>query len=318
MAVDRGTQRTVLRAKARGHRRQALTRPRLPRRAVRVPGPRTAGRAAPSPPAPQRSVVRPARRRRVLRVAVPAVAGVLVLVRALLVAARLPATPVETQLIDAVLRSGGPAAPPIGLDALAARVQLSAYAQLTGAFDRHATALAGARELGLLACAVLVAALVALAHGLGVRPLVTVAVLGALAAVPAAVGVLVTVGPGLLGATWLTLGAALLAQRRPGLRAVGLPAVVAGVVSAPVLAVTVLVGGAAVLVALRRRCNALVAGVAIAATVLPLALLPAPGGAVVVPLLVVVAVLVGFVLADEIVDRAVRSRARRTAPGRSS
>jgi heme exporter protein D len=58
--------------------------------------------------------------------------------------------------------------------------------------------------------------------------------------------------------------------------------------------------------------------VAIAATVLPLALLPAPGGAVVVPLLVVVAVLVGFVLADEIVDRAVRSRARRTARGRSS
>jgi putative peptide zinc metalloprotease protein len=246
------------------------------------------------------------------------VAGVLVLVRALLDAARLPATAVETQLIDAVLRPGGAAAPPVGLDALAARVQLSAYAQLTGAFDRHATALAGARELGLLACAVLVAALVVLAHGLGVRPPVTVAVLGALAAVPAAVGVLVAVGPGLLGATWLTLGAALLAQRRPGLRAVGLPAVVAGVVSAPVLAVTVLVGGAAVLVALRRGCNALVLGVAVAATVLPLALLPAPGGAVVVPLLVVVAVLVGFVLADEIVDRAVRSRARPTVPGRSS
>jgi hypothetical protein len=66
--------------------------------------------------------------------------------------------------------------------------------------------------------------------------------------------------------------------------------------------------------------------VVVPASVLPLALLPAPGGAVVVPLLVVVAVLVVVVVVDEVVDRAGRSRATRgpasrprpPAPGRSS
>ena len=54
-------------------------------------------------------------------------------------------------------------------------------------------------------------ALVALARSLGVRPLAAAAGLGALALCPPAMAAMTTFGPGLLGAAWLTAGAALLA-----------------------------------------------------------------------------------------------------------
>jgi hypothetical protein len=159
-----------------------------------------------------------------------------------LAAVRLPATPGEARLAEAAVAAVGPArAAPVtvGLDQLAARVQLSTYAELTGAFPRHVTALAGARELALLACASLLLALLALVRSLGVRPPAALLVLSVLAVCPPAVAALARFGPGLLGVTWLTVGAALLARLRPGLRMIGLPAVVVGVVSAPVLAVLV-------------------------------------------------------------------------------
>lgn len=220
----------------------------------------------------------------------------------------------EARLVDAAfadLRPSTLRAVPVGLDELAARVQLSGYAAVTGAFDRHAHVLTGARELALVASAVLLLAVVALARSLGVRPAAAAVVLLGLAVFPPAVAVLATFGPGLLGAAWLTAGAALLARTARWQHALAVPAVVAGVVSAPVLAVPLLVVAAAYLVAVRvRRRGPLLLGVAVVGTALPLALLPAPGGAAAVPALLVVAVLVGFVLVDE----AGSALARRSRP----
>lgn len=284
-----------------------------------LPGPRPTipGRPTAGVPA-RRTGAGPVRRGRAGLVAVPVAVGALVLVQAVFVAARLPASAPESLLVDAARAALHPvAAPaaPVGLDALAARVQLSAYARWTGAFERHPTALGGARELGVLACAVLVAAMASLTRVLAVRPPATAVVFGALAAVPAAVAPLVVVGPGLLGAAWLTAGVALLARRRRAVRALGVLAVVAGVASAPVLAVPVLVGTAAVLVALRNGRSALFLQLAILSTVVPLALLPPPGGAAAVPTCVVVAVLVGLVLVDEALGAAGRGRPVRRRTG---
>jgi hypothetical protein len=84
---------------------------------------------------------------------------------------------------------------------------------------------------------------------------------------------------------------------------------VAGVVTAPVLAVPVLVGGAAVLVALRARRGTLMLAL-VPLSVLPLIVLPPPGGATAVPASVVAVVLIALVLVDEAVGRAAR-RVRR-------
>jgi hypothetical protein len=232
------------------------------------------------------------RRRAVVARAVPAVAGLIVLVRAVAESARLPAT--------------------VGLDGLA-RLQVSAYALVTRAVDRHATVAGAEQELALVTCGFLLVAVVALTRSLGVRPVASGLVLGVLALISPAVRALCTLGPGLLGAMWLTVGAALLTRRRTVLRALGAPAVAAGVVTAPVLAVPVLVGGAAVLVAMRVRRGALVLGVVFPLTVLPLVLLPPPGGAAAVPTLVVTAVLVGLVLVDGALDRLARRRRRPAA-----
>lgn len=247
-----------------------------------------------------------------------AAVGLLVLVEAALAAARLPPTNrarvTEARLTDAAYAALHPVgAPPtaIGLDGLAARLQLTAYARVTGAFERGSTVVTGARELGLVAGVVLLAAVAALARSLGVRPsaaaatLGAAAMLGAVALAQPALAALVVLGPGLLGAAWLTLAAALLARSRTGVRALGAPAVAAGVVSAPVLAVAVLVGGAALLVGQRLRRGPVLLGTAMPATILPLALVPAPGGAAALPALVVVAVLIGLVLVDAVLDRLV-------------
>jgi hypothetical protein len=225
------------------------------------------------------------------------------------------ATASEVRLVDAAfaaLRSPVPAPASVRLDELVARVQLSTYALLTGAFDRYASVVTGAREAALVAGAVLLVSVLALARSLGVRGVAVAAVLVGLAVCAPAVTVLATFGPGLLGAAWLAAGAALFTRRRPWLRVLGVPSVVVGVVSAPVLAVPVLVIGAVVLVAVRLRRGALLLGVAVVATSVPLALLPPPGGAAALPVLVVACVLVGFVLVDEAVAwLAVRPRAVR-------
>jgi hypothetical protein len=235
---------------------------------------------------------------------VPAVVALLVAVRAALLADSLPAGAAEARFVDAAAAALQPSAAPagVGLDGLAARLQLSGYATATGAFERHPDAVDGARELALVACVVVLGAVLALMRSLGVRPLPAAVVLGGLAACTPAVAALVTVGPGLLGAAWLTLGAALLVRRHPAVRALGAPAVVAGVLTAPVLAVPVLVGGAAVLVALRVGRGALILGM-VPLSVVPLALLPPPGGPAAVPALVVAVVLIALVLADDTVGR---------------
>ena len=76
----------------------------------------------------------------------------------------------------------------------------------------------------------------------------------------------------------LTVGAALLARLRPGLRMIGLPAVAVGVVSAPVLAVPLLVVAAALLVAERAQRSPLLLAIAVPMSVAPLALLLPPAG----------------------------------------
>jgi hypothetical protein len=241
------------------------------------------------------------------------VGSALVGVATALAAVRLPATPGEARLVEAAVAVVGPArAAPVtvGLDQLAARVQLSTYAELTDAFPRHVTALAGARELALLACAGLLLALLALVRSLGVRPPAALLVLSVLALCPPAIAAPARFGPGLLGVMWLTVGAALLARLRPGLRMIGLPAVAVGVVSAPVLAVPLLVIAAALLVAERAQRGALLLALAVPVSVAPLALLMPPAGGSAVPALVVVTVLGAFVLVDEVVTRLVRRSPR--------
>lgn len=238
-----------------------------------------------------------------------AAVGLLVLVEAVLAAARLPPTAMaritEARLADAAYAALHPVGDPpveIALDGLATRVQLSTYAQLTGAFERGPTVVAGARELGLVACAVLLVAVAALTRSLGLRPSAAAATLGVFALAEPVLAPLVVLGPGLLGAAWLTLGAALLARSWPPVRALGVPAVAVGVASAPVLAVPVLVGGAALLVAMRLRRGPVVLGIAVPAAVFPLALLPPPLGPAAVPAFIVVALLVGLVLVDALLD----------------
>jgi non-ribosomal peptide synthetase-like protein len=239
--------------------------------------------------------------------AVPAAGALLVAIQAALTAVTLPTGAAEARLVDAAFAALNPTgAPPdgIGLDGVVARMQLSAYAAVTGSFERYPTVLGGARELGLVACVVLLAALVALARSLGVRPLAAAAGLGALALCPPAMAAMTTFGPGLLGAAWLTAGAALLARGRTWLWLLGAPAVLLGIASAPVLAVLVLVISAAVVVTVRvRRRGPSLLGVAVLAAALPLALLPPPGGEAAVPALVALVVLVGLVLLDEAITR---------------
>jgi hypothetical protein len=234
---------------------------------------------------------------------VPALFALLVAVRAMLLAGRLPATAAEALFVDAAAYPSATAG--VGLDGLVARMQLSGYATATGAFARHPEVVEGARELALVACVVVLGAVVALTRSLGVRPLPAAVVLAALAACTPAVAALVTVGPGLLGAAWLTVGAALLTRHHPVVRGVGAPAVVAGVVTAPVLAVPVLVGGAAVLVALRARRGTWMLAL-VPLSVVPLTALPPPGGPAAVPALVVAVVLIALVLADETAGRVAR------------
>jgi hypothetical protein len=238
---------------------------------------------------------------------VPALFAILVAVRAVLLAGRLSATAVEARFVDAAAYPS--ATDGIGLDGLAARLQLSGYALATGAFTRHPNAVEGARELALVACAAVLVAVVLLIRSLGVRPLPAALVLAGLAACTPAVAALVTFGPGLLGAAWLTVGAALLTRRRPLVRALSAPALVAGVLTAPVLAVPVLVGGAAVLVALRARRGTAMLGL-VPLSVVPLTMLPPPAGAAAVPALVVAVVLTALVLVDETVGRVVQRSPR--------
>jgi hypothetical protein len=281
------------------------------------------GRRAVVQRAPGRAVLERSTRRYPLPLGLALAAGAILLVALPVVRSglRLPAAAGEARLVDAasaVLQVPGAAPASAGLDELAARVQLSTYVGLTDAVDRHAVVLPAARELALVACVALLVSVIALARSLGVRPPAVAVVLAGLAVCPPAVETLTVLGPGLLGAAWLTVGAALLARDRSiPVRVLGVAAVVVAVATAPVLAVPVAVTGAALAVAVRHRRSALVVGAGLVTVLLPLTLLPAPAGPAAVPALVVAVVLVGLVSVDEAAERFVRRprRSRTPIPG---
>jgi putative peptide zinc metalloprotease protein len=109
-----------------------------------------------------------------------------------------------------VVRLGPARAPGVAPGEVAVREQLVAYARLTGAFDRHAHVLAGARELVVLACAVLVLSFLALGLALRWRWWALVIPLVGVTAMGPAVSVLATLGPGVVGAAWTAAGITLL------------------------------------------------------------------------------------------------------------
>jgi putative peptide zinc metalloprotease protein len=181
--------------------------------------------------------------------------GVLVVVRVAWVASSHPATSGESRMVDSALAavrgSAGPALPP---DQWPLRVQLIGYARFTGAFERHATVLAGGRELAVLATGVLVASLVALALTGRVRPIAIVLPLAAVLVAGPAVTALATVGPGVVAAAWTAVGTLvlLLAGHRAWVIA-GIVAVVAGVATAPLIAVPLVVACGLLLVGALQR-----------------------------------------------------------------
>jgi putative peptide zinc metalloprotease protein len=159
------------------------------------------------------------------------------------VASSHPATTDETRLVDAALAAlHGAQGPALGTGERLAATQLTWYASLTGAFGRHTTAAAGARELAVLCTAVLAAAFITLVVLRRLRPLAVGVPLAAVLAMGPAVAELATVGPAVLGAAWTAVGAVVLAVA--GRSAVTLPlaalAVGTGVATEPLLLVPVL------------------------------------------------------------------------------
>jgi putative peptide zinc metalloprotease protein len=170
----------------------------------------------------------------------------------------------ETRIVAGALDLGRDAAPGIGPGEVAVREQLVAYAWLTGAFDRHVDVLTGARELAVLATAVLVLCFLAMATVLRWRLWTVALPLASVLAMGPAVLTLATLGPGVVGAAWAAVGVTLLVaarnrhgrHRRRRLKALhramtGLGGLALGiaVVTAPFLAVPLAVG--AVLLVLR-------------------------------------------------------------------
>ena len=239
---------------------------------VTQPGP---ARTPPSRPPGRNSRPRPGRSRRnraaagvsttvELGIRMFGIAALLALaaVQIVLAGTRVPPSASEAPLVDGALAA--PRWPDLAvagaLDETVARVQLVGYASLTGASDRYPTALLAARELAGVAAVVLLIALVVLAWRLRARPIAIGAALGLLAMTEPAAAAVAAYRPGLLGAMWLVIGGALLVGGRPLTGVLGAVAVVAGVLTAPVLA-----GPAALAVAVATRRWALRAAAVAAA-----------------------------------------------------
>jgi putative peptide zinc metalloprotease protein len=100
-----------------------------------------------------------------------------------------------------------------------------------------------ARELAVVASAVLVVSLLALVAARKVRPAAVVLTLGAACAMGPAVTVLATVGPGIVGTAWAAAGTVVLAcAPRRAVAVVGVLAIAAAVVTAPLVALPLVVG----------------------------------------------------------------------------
>ncbi|GAA3230902.1 hypothetical protein GCM10017691_24320 [Pseudonocardia petroleophila] len=237
---------------------------------------------APAPPPPARSRV---------GTVVCLVLGLLAVLRVVVAAVRLPPLPAESRIVDGAFATiAGLPVPADGPGEVAARLQLTAHAALTGAFGRYPDVLGGARELAVVAFVVLLVA-VAVVAGAAARPGAFAALLALFVLAEPAVVAVATLGPGLLGATWLAVGAALLVQRATPVRVAGAVAVVAGVLTAPPLIVAVVL--ALAVVAARDLPTAALAVASVAAVLGGTLLLvgPATEGRVHVPLLVAAAAL---------------------------
>ncbi len=180
--------------------------------------------------------------------------AVALVARVVSVAGSLPASEGEKRLVDAALAAveGVSTGPSVGPAEFVAREQLVWYAQLTGAFERHASVVTAGRELAVVTTVVVVLCLAALAFTRQLRPrAIALSLAGAVIMGPV-VTVLATLGPGVLGAAWIALGALLLTGVA-GRAAAGFGglAVGVGVLTAPVTAVPLALG-AAVLLAGRR------------------------------------------------------------------
>lgn len=239
------------------------------------------------------------------------VAAGLAVLRIALVGRDSAATLVETRLTGGDPSLTGTAV--VALGERAARAQLLVYTQVTGAAQRYPDLLGAGRELALVACVVLLTALVAAAVHLMVRPVAVAFVLVALAASGSAVDALATFGPGLLGVAWLAVGGALLLGTRTPVRVLGVVAVSAGVLTAPLLAVPVAVF--VVCVTARRWAPVAEVAAALGSAILVLAWLsptPAAGAAVGSGRVVLVA-LAGGIVVIAIALRGFRAAAVTTA-----
>ena len=179
--------------------------------------------------------------RRWTSLAVVSALGGLLLARVAAVAGSHPPTADETRLTGAAVAAvHGAQGPALGVGEWLAHGQLVAYTTLTGAFGRHDAAVTAARELAVVATAVLVCCFVALAVTGRLRPLAVALPLAAALAMGPAVTELATVGSAVLGAAWTALGALVLiqARRRPAVF-FGVVAVTGGLATEPLLAVPV-------------------------------------------------------------------------------
>ncbi|WP_448623695.1 hypothetical protein [Geodermatophilus sp. URMC 64] len=170
--------------------------------------------------------------------------GVLLVARVASVTLSHPGTTGEVRLAESALAAArGLPGPPVGGGDLLARTQVTLYAQLTGAFERHASVLAGGREIVVVAAALLVACLVALVAARRLTAAGAALPLVAVLAMGPAVTTLATLGPGTLGAAWVAVGAVVvtLVRGRTGVL-VGLGAIAAGVATAPLVALPLAAG----------------------------------------------------------------------------
>jgi hypothetical protein len=172
--------------------------------------------------------------------------GCAAVVRVAVATTTLPASAAELALADVGYRTAaGHANASLPAPLTVTGAHLDIYAVLTNPFDRHLDVLTGARELSVLAAAVVVGALIAIATILRVHPLLTAAALVAFAAPGPVVAVFGTVGPGVAAAGWLAVALAVAVHVgrhldegwHPDLDVLGFVALLVALATVPLLAV---------------------------------------------------------------------------------
>jgi putative peptide zinc metalloprotease protein len=211
----------------------------------------------------------------VRRVAARAAVGglaVALLWRVASVATSVPPSAAEARIGSSafgVLRVGRDAAPDVAAGELVVREQLVAFARATGAFDRDGDVLGAGRDLAVVSCVVLVGCYLIVARAARWRPWTVALPLVSVTAMGPALTTLARVGPGVVAAAWAAVGVTLVflavghrhgrhqrrrgdVSRRIGIVA-GLGAVLVAVATAPLTAVPLAVGAAALVLHAGRR-----------------------------------------------------------------